>query len=266
MAPPVRRLRAPDEPALSALLSHRPVEDLFLRSVLRRRPVGEVSWYGLGAPLSAAVLVIPHRLAVPSAQDPADAAALGAHLRQHHAPTLLVGPRAACDALWATWAPGAPVLRRHDQRLFVLREVPPGEPPPGLRRARTEERDLVADAAARMELEDLGRDPSGDPTHREAAAERIRDGRTFVVVRDGELRYAINVGVVHPDGCQLGGTWVPPEHRGRGLATAATAAVCRHLRAPLVTLHANEANAAAVRVYEKIGFQRDAAFRLVVPA
>jgi hypothetical protein len=76
--------------------------------------------------------------------------------------------------------------------------------------------------------------------------------------------FTINVGTRSHLGCQIGGTYVPLAHRGKGLATAATAAVVRDLlkRHPRVTLHVNEANQPAVRVYEKIGFERSVPYRL----
>jgi predicted GNAT family acetyltransferase len=269
MVDPVRRLTVDDEPALTALLEQAPVVNLFLRGFLAAHPVDRGWWYGVGR-VRAAVLVVPARVAVPFAPDPSDAAQLGRHLREQHATTLLVGPRAACDALYRAWAPAVPPTRVHDQRLYVLAGEPAGPitEPEGFRVARPEDAPLVSVEAARMELEDLGTDPRRDAArHEEAVRERIRSGRTFVIERRGELVFQVNVGTQHPDGCQLGGTWVPPEHRRGGLATLGVEATCRRLlrSAPRVTLHVNESNTGAVRVYEKVGFTRDEAFRLLVP-
>ena len=264
----VRRLRANDEPALRALLAQSPVVNLFLRGWLDLHPVERGFWYGR-SDLRAAVLVVPGRVSVPFAPAPADAAPIGHHLRGQHAPTLIVGPRVAADALWSTWANGVAPGRRHDQRLYVHDGPPPGgDDPPGLRLAAMADAPVVAHEAGRMEREDIGEDPNRDPVHhQEAVRERIRAGRTFVIEERARLVFQVNVGTLHPDGAQLGGTWVPPWARGRGLATAGVAAVVRRLLAiaPRVTLHVNEANAPAVRVYEKVGFRRDAPFRLIVP-
>lgn len=266
MVDPVTRLGAADEPSLERLLGTAPLVNLFLRGFLAAHPVGSAWWYGVGAPLRAVVMVVPARLAVPFAPDPADAARLGAHLRGNFSPSLVVGPRAATDALWVQWS-GATPRRRNDQRLFVCSEVAPLPAPEGFRRATAADAERIALQAARMELEELGRDPlREDPVHHgRVVRERIRDGRTYVVVREGDgIVFQVNVGTMHPDGCQLGGTYVPPAHRGRGLGARGIAATCRALGAR-VTLHVDEANHPAVAAYQRAGFVPDAAFRLLLP-
>jgi RimJ/RimL family protein N-acetyltransferase len=266
----VVRLASADEPALEALLVREPVVNLFLLGFLATHPIERSLWYAVrhGEQPVAVVLVLPERLAVPYAPDPVDAATLGAHVAGRHRPSLVVGPRAASDHLFAAWTGDATARRRHDQRLYRIEHVEPGEDPDGFRPARWEERGMVAAQAAAMELEDLGRDRPDDPElDRQVVQERIKARRTWVIEREGELVFQVNVGTSHALGCQIGGTWVPPLWRGRGLATAGVAATCRLLlaRHPRVTLHVNEANAPAVRVYEKVGFRRDAAFRLIIP-
>jgi predicted GNAT family acetyltransferase len=61
--------------------------------------------------------------------------------------------------------------------------------------------------------------------------------------------------------------WVAPEYRGRGLATAAMAAVTSDaLRrvAPTVSLYVNNYNAAARRVYARCGFVQAGTFATVL--
>jgi predicted GNAT family acetyltransferase len=272
----VVRLGVEHEPEIEALLLQDEVVNLFLLGFLAVHPVDRAWWYGVvgGSASSrsrvrAAVLVLPARLAVPWAPDPADAAALGGHLAEQHRTCMVVGPREACDAMWARWAPGAVPRRRHDQRLYVLDRRPAGADPRGFRVATLDEWPVVARQAAEMEREDLGVDPLADNAraHEQVVQDRVRAGRTYVVAERGRIVFQVNVGTTSPRGCQIGGTWVPRSERGRGLATAGVAAACRRLllRYPRVTLHVNEANAPAVRVYEKVGFRRDAAFRLLIP-
>jgi GNAT superfamily N-acetyltransferase len=267
----VVRLAGSDEPAIEALLARDPIVNLFLIGFLAAHPAERTWWYGLGRPLRALVLVLPGRLAVPFSPDPSDAALLGAHLAEQHTPCLLVGPRPAADALWGQWAGGAVAHRSHDQHLYSLHpdQLAPSHEPVGFRKATLAEREAVALGAAEMEIEDIGVDPRlPEPSHHVAVVtDRIWAGRTWVIERGAEIVFQVNVGTSHPVGCQIGGTWVPPHLRGQGLAQAGISATCRHLLAhhPCVTLHVNEANRAAVRVYERVGFVRRAPFRLLVP-
>ncbi|MEQ1566751.1 MAG: GNAT family N-acetyltransferase [Myxococcota bacterium] len=264
----VRRLAREDEPAIEHLITADPVPNLFLIGFLAVHPVERTWWYGAGDPVRAVVLVLPGRLAVPFALDPAEAEPLGAHLRHQHAPCLVVGPRAVTDTMWRRWAT-EPARRFYDQRLYELEIPPSGDDPPGFRLGKVTDAPRVAPQAAAMELEDLGVDPSrGDAVAHEAAvADRLRCGRTWVIERGGQVVFQVNLGTTHAVGCQVGGTFVPPAHRGAGLATAGVSATARALlaRYSRITLHVNEANTPAVRAYERAGFAARDAFRLIVP-
>ena len=61
----------------------------------------------------------------------------------------------------------------------------------------------------------------------------------------------------------LGNVMTHPDYRGRGLATVATGAVCAELLdrgIELFGLSVSRSNEAAIRVYEKIGFNRHVPF------
>lgn len=265
----VERLTERHEAATDALLGADPLQNLFLISFLDPSSLGKGLWYGMidGDSVRAVAMVIPDRLCVPYAPDPHAAAAIGRKLRVEHAPSMMVGPRLACDALWDAWARHRIQPERfYDQRLYVCRAPPVGEPMPGFRRAVATEWEPIAENAAQMEIEDVGRNPLGDPEAHEASVrERIQNGKTWVIERDGRIVFQINVGTATPLGCQVGGTWVPQDLRGTGLATAGMRELCRRLltRHPFVSLHVNEANGPAVSVYEKSGFVRAAPYRLI---
>jgi ribosomal protein S18 acetylase RimI-like enzyme len=70
------------------------------------------------------------------------------------------------------------------------------------------------------------------------------------------------VGVAHasvtlPFVWVIAGVYTRPDHRGRGIAQAVTAAVCRAAEAAgaVATLFVREENGPAVRAYEKLGFE-----------
>lgn len=269
-------------PALTGLLEQDPVANLFLLGWLRSQDMTRAPWFGVvrRGELVAAALVVPERLAVPWAPAADDAADIGRRLK-HLAQVagMVIGPREACDALWAGWEPGRARLW-YDQRLYVQEEAPGGPPVDGFRRAAMRDLDHLVLASARMEEEDLGRNPLDvDPVGHEAATrERIRSGRTWVVERDGELVFHIHAGTWIAEGCQVGGTYVAPAHRGQGLGTAGMRELGRTLLMPSpdgrhppdpdhvaparVTLHVNEANTPAIRAYESAGYRRVHAFRL----
>lgn len=265
----VVRLTQEHEEQAEALLRDDPVQNLFLLGFLDASSLARGFWYGVehGERLTAVALVLPGRLVVPWSPDDTDAKLLGEALRARHPPCMFVGPRAACDAMWAVWGRDVRPERFYDQRLYVCHTPPPGPPVKGFRKAAMTEWRTISRYSALMEYEDLGRDPSQDmpDLHDTVVKDRIRNGRTWVIERGGEILFQINVGTSTPWGCQVGGTYVPPERRGHGLATDGMRELCRQLlpRQRIVTLHVNEANTPAVRVYERSGFERDAPFRLI---
>ena len=266
----MRCLRLHDQhaDALEELLQQDTTQNLFLLGFLATHAVGDAPWYGVvdGDHVIATALVLPGRLVVPWGPEGA-CRAIGAALRSRHAPCMVVGPRDACDGLWATWAPRAPTQCHYDQRLYVCDQAPPEPAIAGFRLAREDEWPIIARHAAEMERADLGRDPaSEDPElHARVVLERVRAGRTWIIARGRDIVFQINVGTATELGCQVGGTWVPPRWRRQGLATAGMRAVTRRLLAkhPAVTLHVNESNQPAVRCYERAGYRRGAPFRLI---
>ncbi len=278
----VEPLSHASRPDLTGLLEQDPVANLFLLGWMRAQDMDRAPWFGVrrrGA-LVAAALAVPERLVVPWSPDPEDAGAIGRHLREiGQIAGMVIGPRDACDALWAGWARGAPRLW-YDQRLYVQDAPPAGDPADGFRLAKMRDLTALVHASARMEEEDLGRNPLDvDPVGHEAATrERIRSGRTWVIERDGELVFHIHAGTWIAEGCQVGGTYVPPAHRGRGVGTDGMRALGRALLARTrdgrhpgdrehpaparITLHVNEANTPAIRTYEAAGYRRAHAFRL----
>ena len=79
--------------------------------------------------------------------------------------------------------------------------------------------------------------------------------------------FKAELAVVTRHTAQVQGVWVAPEWRGRGIATAAMAAVVRDaLRrvAPSVSLYVNDYNRPPRRVYERCGFQQVGTFATVL--
>ena len=97
--------------------------------------------------------------------------------------------------------------------------------------------------------------------------ERVLTGTSWVVRDAGRLSFVVHVGFRTPLGAQVGGTYVWPEDRGQGIATRAMRGLVRTLLGdgvPRITLHADEANTAAIRCYAAAGFLPHVPFRLMV--
>jgi len=186
------------------------------------------------------------------------------------APHLVVGPRAAVDALWASWRPSAEVVRAHDQHLYVCDAVRELSTPPGFRLARPAEWPTIAALSAAMEAEDTGRHPLRDDADAfiETIRSRIAREATWVIDRGEGLVFVLHAGTRSALGAQIGGTFVPPAARGQGLATAGvratTSALLRDV--PVVTLHVDERNTPAVRTYQAANYRAYAPMRLLVTA
>lgn len=271
------RIPASRADELRELLLRRPEETLFHLAVIEERgvtsgpgesPFGFFGWPEEG-PLRACVFVGGTWFASAHAPDPQDAAAIGARLRLPLRLRRAVGERAATDAFWNAWSDGqARTVLSHDQQLMVVDDttVAPFDLR-GLRPAVSSEEALVHTAAAEMQLEELGVDPRiEEPAmFRAQVLERLRGGRTWVVVEKGRIVFKAEVALRSRLGAQIGGVWVPPAHRGYGLATRGVADLARRLLAqvPTVSLHVHERNIPAVRAYRRGGFRETLPFRLV---
>ena len=273
------RLRAAQIPELYALLREDIATNLFLLDLLETRGLGAWSteeWYGVwhdGALIAAALIVgrarpgQPARLGV-AYGDTDGCREIGARARWGGPVDMLIGPRAPSDALWAGLAEPQPAKVFYEQRLYLCTAPTDGEALP-LRVARPDEAPLIEVMSAEMMREDLGVDPrETEPArHRLAVQRRVEEGRTLVGEDEGgAVVFVLEVGTCRAEGAQVGGTYVPPAHRGKGLAIRGMRAAVQRLLDSVdsVSLHVNEANTAAVRCYERVGFVRGAAFRLLI--
>jgi predicted GNAT family acetyltransferase len=105
--------------------------------------------------------------------------------------------------------------------------------------------------------------PEPPPGH---VVERARQGRVFLW-EDGEPACLVGVGGTTPNGARVGPVYTPPERRGRGYGTTATAAVTRLLLdggRRFTFLYTDLDNATANRIYPTIGYERVAEVRTVV--
>lgn len=161
-------------------------------------------------------------------------------------------------------------LERAGQLLYVAsaETLRPTGTPIELRAAELYELREVVRIDRAMVTEELGFDPFvGDlDSYREGWKRRIREMRAWVVGPEGgPLIFKLEQSAVCEDGIQVSGVFTSPQFRRRGVAAHAMSQMCERmfLDVPAVTLYVNEANVAAIRLYEQLGFERAGIVRSV---
>jgi ribosomal protein S18 acetylase RimI-like enzyme len=277
-APSGLRLRAlgrDDESMVLDFLDCNPVRDVLIASrILNDGALGAAAWSPLrgafdGRDRLHGVLHVGPNV-VPAVDDPAVCDALAAAASAPGSTRMLVGERVAVERLWRLIADGYPRPRevRDTQYVYALAPgqlaVDPGRGPGRRGRARLADRadeDAVLNLSAAMYREEMGEDPlARDPAgYRRRIRVLTQREWTYVYELDGRLAFKMDVGCASEHTAQIQGVYVPPELRGRGVATAAMAACCvlalrRH---PTLSLYVNDFNTAAVALYDRLGFRRE---------
>lgn len=175
----------------------------------------------------------------------------------------IVGRADAVLGLWERlsthWGPARDV--RPNQPLLATDALPRMAVDPEVRRVRSGEIDRLFPAAVAMYTEEVGVSPLADDggrSYRRRVTELVRAGRAYARFVDGKVVFKAELAVVTRRTAQVQGVWVDPEWRGRGIATAAMAAVVRDVLvrvAPTASLYVNDFNLPARRVYERCGFR-----------
>lgn len=183
----------------------------------------------------------------------------------------VVGRRELALPLWGMladhWGPEREL--RADQPLLALTGTALAAADPEVRQVRPGELDRYLAAAIAMFIEEVGVDPragDGGRGYRRRVAGLIETGRAWARFIDGEVAYKAEVGAMSRRTGQIQGVWVHPEHRGRGLGTAGTAAVANAVVATgrTASLYVNDYNEIARRAYRAVGFRQIATFATVL--
>ena len=274
---PVRQLGETERGAVQRLLDRDPfgaaqvAERVATRGLSWWRAEGRVYGYGHRRQLESLCWFGSH--ITPVLAGPAAVAAFAdLILAEERTCSSIVGQAEAVLGLWRRltpeWGPARDV--RPHQPLLVA-DAPPAVTPDGaVRLLRPDEVDLVFPAAVAMYTEEVGVSPlveDGGRGYRTRVAEMVRGHRAYARVVGGEVVFKAELAVVTPHTAQVQGVWVAPAWRGRGLATAAMAAVVRDVLrrvAPTASLYVNDYNVPARRVYARCGFRPVGAFATVL--
>ncbi|HEX7744572.1 MAG TPA: GNAT family N-acetyltransferase [Micromonosporaceae bacterium] len=265
---PVRRLGESERPSVERLLDLDPfaaapvAERVDAQHLSSLRADGRILGYGSRHHLEALCWVGSNLTPVLASPD-AVAAFADLLVDEDRMCSSIVGRADAVLGLWrrlgVRWGPARDV--RPNQPLLVTGDVPQPAPDPQVRRVRSREIDQLFPAAVAMYAEEVGVSPladSGGRAYRRRVADLVRAGRAYARFADGRVVFKAELAIVTRRTAQIQGVWVAPEWRGRGIATAAVAAVVRDALArvaPTVSLYVNDFNVPARRVYARCGFQ-----------
>jgi ribosomal protein S18 acetylase RimI-like enzyme len=186
-----------------------------------------------------------------------------------HAVQGLRGDAEQMEAVMAGF--GYEPAERIDYDLMALDRHPlpvPGEFPPGLvlRPPREEDGDgLFALQAAYEREEVLPRGAVFDPAVCRLSLDRIlKRERVLVAELDSRLVGKINTSALSFSRCQIGGVYVHPAFRGRGIARRMAAVFVQDLFSggPSLSLFVKKRNTAARAVYLRTGFETIGDYRI----
>jgi uncharacterized protein len=182
---------------------------------------------------------------------------------------MIIGEERAVGELWAAAEPllRRPRADRPGQPVFRIDDPPePGET--GLRRATPQDLDRLLPACAAAHREELGYDPLArdERGFRWRTRTQIEEGRSWVWLEDGVIRFKAEASAWTPSAVQLQQVWVDPDARRKGYAGRALRDLCRLLleRTPTVCLFVRSENEAAIRLYERVGMRHVFDFRSLV--
>jgi predicted GNAT family acetyltransferase len=173
----------------------------------------------------------------------------------------VLGPTEAAARFASRWAErtGHRARRATAERVFRLdRVVPPMRPAPGgWRPAEPRDRELVAEwvTAFSIEVDQL---PPSEPL---ATADRWIAGehrRLYLWEDDGAVVSIAGAGGATPNGIRIGPVYTPPDLRGRGYASAVTAAATQDQLdrgRRFVFLFTDLANPTSNKIYRAIGYE-----------
>ncbi|MBV8349213.1 MAG: GNAT family N-acetyltransferase [Mycolicibacterium sp.] len=183
----------------------------------------------------------------------------------------LVGRAELVLPLWRrlehTWGPPRDV--REHQPLMAMASAPSCPMDAGVRQVRIDELDAYLVAAIDMFIGEVGVDPrlgDGGRGYRRRVAGLIAAGRAWARFERGEVIFKAEIGSQSPAVGQIQGVWVHPEHRGRGLGTAGTAAVVAAVvgGGRIASLYVNNFNTVARAAYAHVGFAQVGTFATVL--
>jgi ribosomal protein S18 acetylase RimI-like enzyme len=270
----VDRLMSGDEAEVLEFLAQRPIHTVAMMSLIHDNglvsPLNRGTFYScrdLNGQLEGVALV-GHATLMETVSDRALAAL--AQVAQQCANThMIMGEKERVADFWGHYAAAG-----RQQRL-ACREwlfefswpVEARESVAGLRRATPAELDLVMPVHAELAFAESGVNPlQTDPEgFRRRCLRRIEQGRTWVVIEDGQLIFKADVISRTAEVNYLEGIWVREDRRTNGSALRFMSGLMRRLLEDTksICLLVNEANKLAQNFYRKCGFHFRATYETI---
>ena len=262
-----RPLNDGDSTALTELLEAGGPMDAYLLDALAAGGIGGFFGAWDGPALGGAVFLRRGAISAAARTSRSASYALAATASARGPWSSIVGPEEPCRALAEALRTSAPFrVDRVQAFMAASRGDPLGPGEAGLRRATMADLGALVPLVARYRVEDGLSAPEDDHTAwiRAHTAERITVRLLWVVEQAGRIVFTAAYNFAGPRGAGVGGVYTIPEARGRGIAGRAMADLARIAleEGPVVTLHVDPRNAAAIRAYEKAGLRRAGEFRL----
>ncbi|MEO6391328.1 MAG: GNAT family N-acetyltransferase, partial [Pyrinomonadaceae bacterium] len=172
---------------------------------------------------------------------------------------VIFGPSAEVAEVWEHLSAGgrqSKLLREHhwcvcEKPSLPLRNLQ-------MRRASSEELEIVSAAQAEMINEECGVDPrSADPDgFRERVSERIRKGRIWCRIENEMVVFKADLISVSPEAVYLEGVWTHPKYRQQGIAKSCLNELAYRLlrQYKYVCLIVEPNDTVARHIYESVGF------------
>lgn len=254
------------EPTVEQILRYcagDPIERVFLEDVARRGNARFAAVAGSDGELTALCHLGTNL--VPSGRG----CGAFAELAGRSGTRMLIGEMGAVSELWEAARRRLPKPRedRPGQPVYAIGESPPAAGS-GLRAATVDDLELLLPACAAAHHEELGVDPlRRDPTgFRWRTRTQIEEGRSWLWVEDGVIRFKAEASAWTPQAVQLQQVWTDPPARRHGYAARALSDLVRLLltRVPNVCLFVRAENEPAMRLYESIGMRHVLDYRSVL--
>jgi hypothetical protein len=145
-----------------------------------------------------------------------------------------------------------------EQRIYETSEVVPPRPAGGAARAyEPSDRDLVVEWMDAFMAEAMPNTPEGDGASFVARKESDQSGGLLLWEHDGATVSLAGYAAPSPNGLRVGPVYTPPELRGRGYASAVTAAVTEIVLSNhrFAFLFTDLANPTSNSIYQQIGYR-----------